>query len=165
AGIYNLPVIFVCENNLYSSHMGIAQRRRKDNIVDSAGAHGISGHRVDGNDLEAVVKVMADVVANARNGEGPALLELRTFRWRGHVGPKWDEDVGVKRKDELREWLPRDPIARVATTLIERGHASSELDLVSAEARQQVERAMEFARRSPYPTPGSVTKHIYRSAS
>lgn len=165
AGIYNLPVIFICENNLYSSHMGIAQRRRKDNIVESAATHGITGHRVDGNDLQAVVNVMSDVVEHARQGKGPALLELRTFRWRGHVGPKWDEDVGVKRKDELRDWLPRDPIAKVAQDLVRIGISQSELDHASKQEKQRVQESLDFARRSPSPVATTVTKHVYRTAA
>ena len=107
AALYRLPVVFVCENNFYASHLGLLERRAADNIVDLAAAHGLAGERVDGNDVEAVHRAAARAVARARSGDGPTMLECRTYRWRGHVGPSWDMDVGVKRKDELQEWLPR----------------------------------------------------------
>ncbi|MEX1027274.1 MAG: thiamine pyrophosphate-dependent dehydrogenase E1 component subunit alpha [Candidatus Paceibacterota bacterium] len=164
AGINNLPVIFVCENNLYSSHMGIFQRRRKDNIIESATTHGITGHRVDGNDVQTVRKVTTEVVAEARRGDGPALLELRTFRWRGHVGPKWDEDVGVKRKGELSQWLPFDPIARCERELLEDGVSQAALEATRNRVAAKIHEAVAFAERSPMPLPETVNNNVYRIA-
>lgn len=164
AGIQNLPVIFVCENNLYSSHMGIFQRRREDNIIRSAETHGIAGERIDGNDVEAVFEATTNAVEMARRGGGPTLLELRTFRWRGHVGPKWDEDVGVKRKDELKEWLHRDPIAACKRRLCSLGVGAATFDKIDREVETSVLNSLEFAQASPAPTPESVTDYVYRTA-
>src|SRR5437016_2308922 len=98
-----LPVVFICENNLYSSHLELLERRAKDNIVETAAAHGMPGEVVDGNDAVAVWAAATRAVARARGGVGPTLLECRTYRWHGHVGPSLDMDVGVQRKDELPE--------------------------------------------------------------
>ncbi|MBK9112924.1 MAG: hypothetical protein IPM88_14960 [Nitrospira sp.] len=109
AALYRLPVLFVCENNFYSTHMPLSARRLKDNIVQAADAAGMPGIRLDGNDVLAVLDGTRQAVAQARAGAGPCLLECRTYRWRGHVGPAWDLEVGERRRSELDEWMPRIP--------------------------------------------------------
>lgn len=161
AALHKLPVIFVCENNLYSSHLGLLERRAKDNIVESAFAHGIPGLQIDGNDVEAVNAHSVQAVTRARRGEGPTLLECRTFRWRGHVGPAWDLDVGVKRKDELLDWLKKDPIERALKVLASQGIDLQELDALERSIAVEIEEAIEFARASPRPDPGQLLEHIY----
>ena len=156
-----LPVLFVCENNLYSSHLGLLERRAVDNIVDAAAAHGMAGIRVDGNDVEEVYNAAGAAVDRARAGAGPTFLECRTYRWRGHVGPSWDLDVGVKRKDELKDWLGKDPIARARTRLLSRGIPAEDLDRLDGDARAEVARAEEYARRSPYPGDDEVSVHVF----
>lgn len=164
AALYALPVLFVCENNFYSSHMGWAERRREDNIPVSGQAHGVAGERVDGNDAAAVLDAASRAATRARRGEGPTLLECRTFRWRGHVGPSWDMDVGVRRKDELQDWLPRDPIRRCAESLQRRGLASQILEGWSADVQREVAEAVDFARQSPHPAADELPRHVYRAA-
>ena len=164
AALQNLPVVFVCENNLYSSHMGLSERRRKDNITDFGVAQGMEAVRVNGNDVIEVYRAATAAVSRARDGNGPTLLECRTFRWRGHVGPAWDTDVGVKRKDELKEWLAEDPIPRCAKQLIERGMDQITLDEIHAEVTGEVQNALEFALQSPLPCPSEVTHHVYHAA-
>lgn len=161
AAVYRLPVLFVCENNFYSSHMQLLERRAADNILDAATAHGITGARLDGNDVIAVYRAAGAAVARARRGEGPTLLECRTYRWRGHVGPSWDMDVGVKRKNELKDWLPRDPIAQVRARLPAEGVTGAELDRMEQEIRREVDDAVAFARESPYPDASTLLEHVY----
>ena len=161
AGLHQLPAIFICENNSYSSHMHIRERRVKDNIYETGAAHGIPGICVDGNDLEAVYGAVADAVVRARNGFGPTLLECRTYRWRGHVGSSMDLDVGVKRKDELQHWLSRDPIARTRGVLISQGVSSETLQEIEREAAAEIEDAIQFARNSAYPSPGELLEHVF----
>ncbi|MDA1018075.1 MAG: thiamine pyrophosphate-dependent dehydrogenase E1 component subunit alpha [Planctomycetota bacterium] len=164
ACVNQLPVIFVCENNLYSSHMGIFERRRKDNIPDSGTAHGLPTLSVDGNNIGLVYASAVNAVERARAGDGPTLIEYRTFRWRGHVGPSWDEDVGVKRKDEIREWLERDPIKHCERRLQTLGVEQSEFDGVAADVVAEVQDALKFARQSPKPSASEVLQHVYRAA-
>jgi len=116
---------------------------------------------VDGNDVLAVYEATAAAAERARRGDGPTLLECRTFRWRGHVGPALDLDVGVRRRDELGAWQERDPIGRAAQLLAAEGVTAGELERVNDEVQALVEEAVEFARRSPYPSPETLSDHVY----
>lgn len=156
-----LPVIFVCENNFYSSHLALLERRAEDMIPKTAEAHGMPGVRVDGNDVIEVYAAAAEAVQRSRDGEGPTLLECRTYRWRGHVGPAWDIDVGVQRKDELSEWLKKDPIVHLKEHLVQEGVRSEELEKISSDAQQEVEAAVAFARESPYPEEKELMYYIF----
>lgn len=164
AALYSLPVIFVCENNLYASHMSLAERRKSDNIWRAGEFHGMPGVQIDGNDVALVAESTRRAVARARRGEGPTLLECRTYRWRGHVGASMDMDVGVMRKDELASWLTRDPVARAARALLAAGVEMSELNELKVLVDAQVDDAVQFARTSPEPDPGSVGDHVYARA-
>jgi len=163
AAHYKLPVIFVCENNFYASHMSLAERRAEDNITKSGDAHGIPGVVIDGNDVAAVYESARQAVACARQGEGPTLLECRTYRWRGHVGPSWDMDVGIKRKDELKDWLPEDPVKRVREYLLGMGLSPLTFGEMERKVRGEVEAALEFARDSPYPDSSDLLAHLFVS--
>ena len=161
ASVYKLPVVFICENNLYASHLHITERRARDNIAESGIAHGLPSAVVDGNDVQAVYTAANEAVHRARSGGGPTLLEMRTFRWRGHVGPSWDMDVGVMRNDMLKEWLPKDPIARAHGELLALGATDSELKGFEAQARQEVELSEKFARLADWPNPSTVHDHVF----
>lgn len=161
AAVYQLPVVFVCENNFYASHMSLMERRAKDNIVLTAEAHAIPGVHLDGNDVEAVHRAASEAVDRARNGDGPTLLECRTYRWRGHVGPSWDMDVGVKRKDELKDWLPKDAVARARRKLQGLGVPSETIERVQKEIHEEVEAAVAFAKDSPYPDSSDLLEHVF----
>jgi len=161
AALYRLPVLFVCENNFYSTHMPLSARRLKDNIVQAADAAGMPGVRLDGNDVLAVVDGTRQAVAQARAGAGPCLLECRTYRWRGHVGPAWDLEVGARRRSELDEWMPKDPILRLRRRLIEEGQSANELDALEPAVRSEIEAAVTFARESPLPDDSDLFRHVY----
>jgi len=161
ASLYRLPVIFICENNLYSSHLHWTERRVADNLDKAGDFHSIPSRRVDGNDVEAVYSAASAAVARARTGLGPSLLECRTFRWRGHVGASTDIDVGVKRRGELADWLARDPIARVEARLRESGIE----DLDRNPIVEEIKDALHAARQASFPPPGRVLDHIYAEAA
>ena len=161
AAVYRLPVLFVCENNFYASHMALAERRAADNISLSGAAHGIPGVSIDGNDVLVVRQAAAEAIARARAGEGPTLLECRTYRWRGHVGPSWDMDVGVKRKDELKDWLPRDPVKRLHEHLIAAGVDPGSLDAIEDEVRHAVAAAVAQGRAAAYPPAADVARYVF----
>ena len=164
AALYRLPTIFVCENNFYASHMQLLERRVVDNIVTTADVAGATGCRLDGNDVEVVYAEALEAVTRARAGGGPTLLECRTYRWRGHVGSSMDMDVGVKRKDELHEWLPRDPVAGARGRLLEAGLDAEECRAIEREAADEVATAVAFARESPFPDEGDMKRHIWASS-
>jgi len=161
AAIYRTPCLFVIENNLYSSHMHIRERRVKDNIATMADLYGMPGEVVDGNDIAAVAVAGATAVARARAGEGPSLIEARTFRWRGHVGHRMDQDVGVSRRGELSEWLPRCPIARLRARLLEAGVAPTLLEQLEVDSKAEVAAAAQVAEAAPFPDPSTLTDHVY----
>jgi pyruvate dehydrogenase E1 component alpha subunit len=160
AALYQLPVVFVCENNFYASHLSLHQRRLRDNIYKAGEVHGVPAEQVDGNDVVAVYRAALKAVERARGGEGPSLLECRTYRWRGHVGSSWDMDVGVKRKDELKDWLDKDPIKRTREYLMARIEAS-ELQEIDDAVGSEIEEAFAFAVESPYPDPSELRKHVF----
>lgn len=163
AALYRLPVLFVCENNFYSTHLTMKERRAKDNIVESADLHGLSGERVDGNDVMAVRGAADQAVQRARAGEGPTLLECRTYRWRGHVGPAADLEVGEDRRRELDEWRQRDPIARCRKRLRAQGLSPEQFESLEAAVGDEIEEAVSFARRSPAPDESELLHHVYVS--
>lgn len=163
AAVYRLPVIFVCENNLYSSHMYVLERQPEDNLYESGKAHGIPGIRLDGNDVLVVYQASVKAAERARSGDGPTLLEFRTYRWRGHVGPALDMDVGVKRKDEMKEWLPKDPLVRARAGLLKTGLAEADFELIQRRIDREVERAIQFAIQSPHPAETQIVTHVFSS--
>ena len=158
-----LPVLFVCENNFYSSHLHLLERRAKDNIVQSGEAHGMPGIQVDGNDVLAVYRVATAAVQRARAGEGPSLLECRTYRWHGHVGPALDLDVGVRRRDDLAEWRRKDPLQRLEARLLEANVPREELEQLVKDIERDVEEAVTFARESPYPDPAELHDYVFKT--
>jgi len=163
AACYRLPMLFVCENNLFSSHMDIALRQPSDRMARFAEAHKVRAEVVDGNDILAVARAGARLIDRARAGEGPGFLEAVTYRWRGHVGPREDIDVGLRRSSsDLAAWKRRDPIRRLADALVERGDITRQ-DLATLEAnlRSIVIRAVELARQAPWPSESALLDHVY----
>jgi len=160
AALYRLPLVLFCENNLYASHLHWTERRVADNLYRAGEFHSIPGERVDGNDVEAVERAARTAVERARHGQGPTLIECRTFRWRGHVGASYDLDVGVERRGELSEWLPRDPLGRLRDRLIERGV----MDLVEREQEInfRVDGAVDAARNAARPEASRIDQYVWR---
>jgi pyruvate dehydrogenase E1 component alpha subunit len=159
ASIWKLPVVFVCENNKYAMSMDIAQAMAVDSVADRAAAYAMPGITVDGNDLPAVAAAAKDAVSRARAGEGPTLLECRTYRIRGHS--KSDRNL-YRTKDEIEAWRAADPIARLSAEVLEAGLlGKGELDDIEAAATRDIEAALEFARTSPDPDPAQLTRDVY----
>lgn len=161
AATHRLPALFVCENNFFASHMSLLERRARDNLSQLAAAHGMPGVSVDGNDVTAVLTAARDAVARARQGEGPSFIEARTYRWRGHVGPRMDLDVGVQRSGDAYLWMKCDPIERLRRVLIERAIAPEALGEICSAAEREVEEAIAFARKSPVPLLDELLEHVY----
>jgi pyruvate dehydrogenase E1 component alpha subunit len=161
ARLYMLPVIFLCENNLYASHMHISERRAAPELLPLAEAHGMTARQIDGNDVVAVYDAMTSAVERARNGGGPTFIECLTYRWRGHVGPSWDMDVGVKRKDDLANWLERDPLSKVRAALAELGVGREYTEGMDRKIRNEIDDAVAFARMSPYPERHDLRDYVF----
>lgn len=163
AAIYKLPVLFVCENNLFSSHLDIALRQPSDRMARYADAHKVENRTVDGNDVVMMASAAAELVEHARSGRGPVFLEAVTYRWRGHVGPREDIDVGLRRSaDDLIAWKRRDPIARLVAALLERGEFSSTMaQELEAEIQNEVASAVAAAKAAPWPEPSALLETVY----
>lgn len=163
SAVYKLPMLFVCENNLYSSHLDIDLRQPADSMARFAAAHSVRHLTVDGNDVAAVARAANELVAAARAGAGPGFLEAVTFRWRGHVGPNEDIDVGVLRKPEiLAAWKRRDPLARLRAGMVTAVQLTdSEYHRYEAEAKAAVSDAVARARTAAYPSENALLDLVY----
>jgi len=156
SSVHDLPVVYVCENNLYSSHMYITQRQPELSTTRYAKAHGIDSAIVDGNDVAAVSKAAHELIDQARQTGRPGYLEAVTYRWLGHVGHRSDVDVGVKRTGDLEKWRKRDPIARLASTL-----EVSVTDEINDSVATAVDSALDLARLDPSPEGDLVQNTVY----
>lgn len=162
ASVMNLPIVFVCENNLFASHMHIMQRQPTNSTVRFAHAHGIAAQVVDGNDVIAVTDLAKYAIEQARVESRPFFIEAVTYRWRGHVGPREDNDVGVKRSEDLHLWKRRDPIERLASAL-EQAHAlpAQLYARLKAETQSQLDDAWAKAEQDPYPNESALFDLVY----
>jgi pyruvate dehydrogenase E1 component alpha subunit len=159
ASTWKLPVIFVCENNLYA--MGTRQSRVMaiENIADRAVAYGIPGIVVDGNDVLAVYETTQKAVERARKGEGPTLIECKTYRHKGHsrVDP-----AKYRPKEEVEEWLAKDPIKRFKEKLLHtKTLTESEIQQIEKQVSDEIEEAVKFAMESPYPASEEALEDVY----
>jgi pyruvate dehydrogenase E1 component alpha subunit len=157
-----LPVVFVCENNLFSSHLHIALRQPSDRMARYAEAHCIRNWTVDGNDVVLLARVCREAFTHVRAGRGPAFIEAVTYRWRGHVGHREDMDVGVKRKEDLVLWKQRDPFRRLADALVAAGLVNAaDVDRLQAEAAAEVAEALRAAQQAPFPQAEALLDLVY----
>ena len=155
SSIWKLPVIYVCENNQYAMSMDIRKSANVEDISQRACAYNIRGITVDGNDLAAVHDAIAQAAAECRAGQGPVLVECKTYRWRGHS--KSDRQL-YRTRDEVGEWQRRDPIPRYAQVL---GLTDDELEAARKDAQQVIEAAVVFAENSPEPDLAAVMEGVY----
>ena len=159
ASIWKLPVVFVCENNKYGMSMDIALAMAVPNVADRASAYAMPGVAVDGNDLPAVAAAAAAAIDRARTGDGPSLVECKTYRWRGHS--KSDRNL-YRTKEEIDAWRKRDPIRLLEAELVAHGRfEAAELAAIEKAAALEIERALDFAKTSPDPAPSDLTRDVY----
>tara|TARA_Y100000746_G_scaffold232195_1_gene248257 strand:+ start:1069 stop:2109 length:1041 start_codon:yes stop_codon:yes gene_type:complete len=163
AKIQDAPTLFAIENNLFSSHMHISLRQPSDRISRFAIANEIPYELVDGNDVVSVHKAAKRLISNMRDGNGPGMLELITYRWFGHVDWREDIDVGVNRSiDEIDNWKLRDPVSRLSNSMIEEGlwseQESTELD---KEINLKITDAWDAAMEDDYPDKNSTLDYVY----
>jgi pyruvate dehydrogenase E1 component alpha subunit len=161
AAIWSLPVIFICENNLYGASTSIQKVTRVTRVAQRAAAYGIQAETVDGNDVLAVYEATRRAAGRCRQGEGPVLLELLTYRLTGHSRR---DPRHYQPKDEQEYWSRRDPIPVMRQSLLERPDVS-EADLQALEARVDaaIEAAVEAGRSAPEPTPADLVTDVYAS--
>lgn len=159
ASVWKLPVIFVCENNGYGLSVPVRQSTSVKDIADRAAGYAMPGHVVDGNDVIALLDAFGSCLERARKGEGPSLLEAKTYRWKGH----WTGDPEVYRtREEVAEWMEKCPIKRHKHYLLENGIANEdELQDIENRAAEEIAKAVDFALSSPEPDPATVMDGVF----
>ena len=160
AGIYQLPVVFVCQNNQYAISVPVSKQMAVENVADRAAAYGIRGVIVDGNDVLASYDVMVDAVERARSGQGPTLVEAKTYRPVPHSSA--DDDRSYRSREEVEAWKQRDPILLFEKVLIERGILDEDQkSAIHQRVLDEVEDATEFALNAPYPPVESAAEGVF----
>ena len=162
AALNKLPVIFFCENNLYSVYTPISRRQPERPILDVAAAHGIPSQSLDGNDVERVQSSTVEAVANARQGNGPTFLLFDTYRFREHCGPNFDNDLGYRTMEEFDSWNARSPVELYREDL----RARKILDVkaeqsMTVEIEREIDAAFEVAENSPFPREEEAGLFVY----
>ena len=159
AALWDLPVVYVCENNLYAASTPLATAFRNENLASRAAAYGMPGVVVDGNDVEAVYQAAGEAIARARQREGPTLIEAQTYRLCGHSR---SDPRTYRSKEEEAAWQLRDPISSLAVRLKQIGAATEgSLVAVEQEVTAVVDDAVAFAEESPLPEPMEALDHVF----
>lgn len=167
AALWKLPIVFVCENNLYSTHMPILECRPNIDIYKMGIPLGIDSCKIDGNDVFEVYKTATDAIRKCRNGDGPVLIECMTYRLRGHVGP--DDNVqgshtDIRPLEEIKAWRQKDPIDRFVDYMLERKIIKkNELDRIKKEIEQEVQSMHNAAKFSQKPTKDTLLNNVFKN--
>lgn len=159
AAIWKLPVVYVCENNLYAVSCYLRNALPIANIAERAAGYGIPGVSIDGNDVLAVYQASGEAINRARKGDGPSLIVANTWRQRGHFE---GEPEIYRDQQEIQEWLQRDPIKKLTEQLLKRGDVdAATLHSIDTEVKIQIQQAVEFAETSPEPSPDELFEDVY----
>lgn len=158
AAVWNLPILYVCENNQWQAFVHRKETMLIDHVSDWASRYGVPAKTVDGNDIDAVTAAAKDAVDYVRTHRKPYFLETWTYRLRGHMEP---DDQSYVDKGELAAWKTKDPIAVEEARLLAQGVEKAEIDAIRRAAQEQVEAAVAFAKASPYPDFDQLTTDVY----
>jgi pyruvate dehydrogenase E1 component alpha subunit len=158
--VWDLPVIYVCENNLYATEMAFSRATKNTSVASRAEAYGLPGVEVDGQDVLAVHRAAEAAVERARAGDGPTLIECKTYRYVGHH--EGDPGTDYRTREEVGRWKQQDPVKRARTLLLESGAADeAQLDTIDQGVERLIEEAVQFAGSSPEPSADSVHEHVF----
>jgi pyruvate dehydrogenase E1 component alpha subunit len=161
--LHKLPVLFVCENNLYSVNTPLEARQPSNRtITELTRGHGIPAFQHDGQMVETVYSTSAEAVAHIRAGKGPILLEYFTYRWLEHCGPLEDIHLGYRTQQEFDAWMARCPL-RLSRRDLENSNVLDEAAhaVMDSEIAAEIDDAVSFARASPFPNRAELSRHIY----
>jgi TPP-dependent pyruvate/acetoin dehydrogenase alpha subunit len=161
AAVQKVPLVLICNNNCYAYSTPLSKQMACPNVADRAPGYGIPSEIVDGNDVLAVYEAASRAAEHCRAGNGPYLIECKTFRMTGHSAHDAADYVP---KDMFAEWGQKDPIVRLENRMMEQGWASrEEIDALYAELRAEIDEAVEWAEQSPYPDPSELLDNVYES--
>jgi len=160
ATVKKLPVIFICENNLYSVYSPLSVRQPKGRSISKmVNAIGPKVLSCDGNDVIKVHKTINTAISKTRKGEGPFFLEFFTYRWLEHCGPNYDNDLGYRAQTEFNKWKRKEPINNLRKKIIKKFH--KEIKNIEDEVNREIIKAFNFAEKSPFPSPADAHKGVY----
>jgi pyruvate dehydrogenase E1 component alpha subunit len=159
AGVHKLPVVFICENNLYAYSVPFEKSMAIEDVADRAASYGFPGVAINGNDVLAVYQATQGALRRAREGDGPTLIECKTYRWHGHS----EHDKAFYRtEEELAMWKSRDPIPTFTTYLEQlKALAPNQLEDIEQRVKATIDDAVEFAEGSPEPDPADALTDLY----
>ncbi len=162
AVLWQLPVVFICENNYYAMGTSVERTSKQTDIYPLADAYGMPGDSVDGMSCEEVHKAIDRAVRRAREGGGPTFLEVRTYRFRGH---SMSDPAKYRSKEEVEEYKEKDPINQVLKVIMDNGYATAEqIEQINEKVKMEVDEAVQFAEESPWPDDSELYKDIYADA-
>lgn len=162
AALHRLPIVFVCENNLYSVYTPIRDRQPSRPLTELAKAHGMRALHGNGNDVIEAYRLARDAVRHARNGKGPTFLLLDTYRWREHCGPNYDNHIGYRTEAEFRRWRRQDPLGVLERKLRKNGLLDAkDKTAIAAQIADEIADAFDFALREPLPQPEHAGAYVY----
>jgi len=157
--VHKLPILWLCENNFFSVTVGIDKTWAIKNLSDIAGSYGMPGKTVDGTDVVAVTEAAQEYLDRARRGEGPALLEMKFYRWRAH---NEGTTTAYMPKEELEAWRKKDPLMRFEQVLTQQGVLKErDIQKIKSDAEAEVQEAQKFAENSPEPAPEDALQDLY----
>ncbi|MGA3106601.1 MAG: thiamine pyrophosphate-dependent enzyme [Terriglobales bacterium] len=157
--VWDLPVVYVCENNLYATEMAFLRATKNTSVASRASAYGMLGVAVDGQDVVAVHDAAQTAIKRARQGGGPTLIECKTYRYVGHH--EGDPGTDYRTREEVQQWKQKDPVKLARKRLLEAGVEESKLQAADQEIEQLIDQAVEFAENSPEPSANSVHDHVF----
>ena len=159
AMMWKLPVVFICENNMYAMGTSVERSSNVTDIAKLGLAYEMPSYQVDGMDVFEVHHAMEQAVARCRAGDGPVFIEMRTYRYRGH---SMSDPAKYRTKEELESYKEQDPVIRLQAFLLEQKHMTeAELDAIDARVKAQVQEAVDFSEASPYPAPDELYRDVY----
>lgn len=163
ASLKKLPIVFICENNFYSTHLHISKIQSVSDLYEIGKLFGIPSFKINGNNVIEVFNTAKKAVEYARKGEGPTFIEALTYRWRGHVGPNWDLDKPIRSKDEVYFWVRNCPIKKFENLLLEEKILDNVVkERIFKKLNRKIKEAVNYAQESPYPDEGEL-KDVFKS--
>lgn len=156
AALFNLPILFICENNGYAIYSKQKDRAPRDNIVEKAKAFGLTASRVTDETVETIMSSTEQAIEHIKSGKGPMLLECMTYRWKDHVGPGDDHEIGYRPSEELIKWQDKDDIARIASIL-----GTNETENIDIKVEAELSAAIDFAEKGEFPPATELAKYVW----
>ena len=160
---HNLPVLFICENNLYSVYSPLSVRQPKNrSITKMVNGMGVKSFCADGNNIDKIIQIVSKQLPNIRSGLGPRFIEFNTYRWREHCGPNLDNQIGYRTEEEFQKWKKKDPIKLYEKKLIGNNEITEkEIRVIEKKLLKKINSAYEYAEKSSFPKQNEAYKYLY----